>query len=336
MPRSYVQLNLEDRRKLARFRDRKMPADEIADRLGKDRSTIFRELRRNHFHDPEIPAVRGYFAVTAHDMAKARRARQRKLVRNPALCAAVVDRLEAVWSPEQIAGRLQIEANPHRICHETIYRFAYSKEGQSREIYRHLPEHRRRRRPRNARRRQGRRFSNELSISRRPEIVAARQEFGHWESDLMMFRKEYGKSNVTSLVERVSRFTVLLKNKDRQSRPIMNALIASLAPLPREARRSITFDRGTEFTAWSQVQSGLGAQTWFCDPQSPWQKGTVENTNGRARRHLPREADPTAVTDHHLRMICDRLNTTPRKCLGFRTPAETFRDKLLEGVDSLS
>jgi IS30 family transposase len=146
-----------------------------------------------------------------------------------------------------------------------------------------------------------------------------------------MFRKAFGKANVTSLVERVSRFAVVLKTPDRQSKPVMEGLIDSLSPLPAEARRSITFDRGTEFTAWRHLKAGLGVDPWFCDPQSPWQKGTVENTNNRLRRYLPRKADPTAFTDQDLRSICDRLNNTPRKCLGYQTPAEVFRAKLMEG-----
>lgn len=140
-----------------------------------------------------------------------------------------------------------------------------------------------------------------------------------------MFRKEFGKANVTSLVERVSRFAVVLKNPDRQSKTVMESLIGSLSPLPASARRSITFDRGTEFTAWKHLKAGLGVDTWFCDPQSPWQKGTVENTNNRLRRYLPRKADPTAFTNRYLKSICDRLNATPRKCLGYQTPAEVFR-----------
>ena len=145
----------------------------------------------------------------------------------------------------------------------------------------------------------------------------------------MQFRKKFGEANVTSLVERVSRFTVFLRNNDRQSRPIMERLIRTLQALPHLARRSITFDRGTEFTDWPYLQAGLGTQTWFCDPQSPWQKGTVENTNRRARRWLSREVDPLAVSDTELRRLCDHLNATPRKCLGFRTPAEVFRQKLM-------
>ena len=146
----------------------------------------------------------------------------------------------------------------------------------------------------------------------------------------MMFRKEHGKVNVTSLVERVSRFAVVMRNEDRQSKPIMEALIQGLAPLPADARQSITFDRGTEFVSWPHLQAEIGTQTWFCDPSSPWQKGTVENTNRRARRWLPRKRDITAVSDHELKMICDRLNATPRKCLGWKTPAEVFRENMME------
>ncbi len=166
------------------------------------------------------------------------------------------------------------------------------------------------------------------SLSHRPERTADRVEFGHWERDLMLFRKEHGKINVTSLVERVSRYTVVLRNEDRQSKPIMEMLIQKLASLPAEARQSATFDRGSEFSAWKQLKLGIGMDSWFCDPQAPWQKGTVENTNDRLRRYLPRSTDPTALTNRYLGSICQRLNTTPRKCLGYRTPAEVFENNL--------
>jgi transposase, IS30 family len=334
VPRSYAHLDLDERRRLAKWREARIPVKEIALRLGRDASTLYRELKRNFFRDTELPELDGYHAVAAQDMAERRRAVHRKMVVHSDLKLAVVDRLKAGWSPEQIAGRMKLERHPIRVSHETIYRFAYSKSGLSEELYRHLPEHRRRRRPRTARRHHGVRFSNEVSIALRPDIVGRRTEFGHWEADLVMFRKEFGKTNLASVVERVSRFTLLLKNRDRQSRPVMEALIAGLATLPFAARRSITFDRGTEFTAWAHLQAGLGVQTWFCDPQSPWQKGTVENTNGRLRRYLPRQLDPTAITDRSLRSICDRLNATPRKCLGYRTPAEVFREKMMEAVVS--
>ncbi len=145
-----------------------------------------------------------------------------------------------------------------------------------------------------------------------------------------MFRKEHGKVNITSLVERVSRYTVVMRNEDRQSKPVMESLIQGLAPLPADARQSITFDRGTEFSAWQRRKDGIGAGSWFCDPQAPWQKGTVENTNNRLRRYLPRSTEPTALTNRYLRSICHRLNSTPRKCLGYRTPAEVFENHQIE------
>ncbi len=167
-------------------------------------------------------------------------------------------------------------------------------------------------------------------FTHRPVVIANRDQFGHRECDLVVFRKEFGKANVTSLVERVSRFAVVLKNPDRQSKPVMEALIESLSPLPANARRSITFDRGTEFRAWQHLKDGLGVDPWFCDLRSPWQKGTVESTNNRLRRYLPRKADPTAFTNRYSRSICDPLNATPRKCLGYQTSAEVFRAKLME------
>ncbi len=119
--------------------------------------------------------------------------------------------------------------------------------------------------------------------------------------------------NVTSLVERASRYAVVTRNEDRQSKPIMEALVQGLAPLPADARQSITFDRGTEFAAWKHLKAGIGADAWFCDPQAPYQKGTVENTNKRLRKYLHRSTEPTA-----------------RKCLGYQTPAEILRTKLME------
>ncbi|ORE91093.1 transposase, IS1086 [Stappia sp. 22II-S9-Z10] len=301
----------------------------MAEKLGRHRSTIFRELRRNWFEDSELPGVVGYFAFAAHTVSANRRHRMRKLVRYPELRDAVIERIRHGWSPEQIAGRLAHERHTVRVCHETIYRFAHSKDGREMNLWRVLPERRVRRRPRHARRRHERRFAPEISILNRPDIVRDRQQIGHWECDLMQFRKSFGTANVTSLVERVSRFTVIVQNNDRQSRNIMERLIEVLSPLPAEARRSITFDRGTEFADWRYLQAGLGVRTWFCDLKAPWQKGTVENTNWRARRWLPRETDLLSLRNGDLARVCAQLNATPRKCLGYRTPVEVFREGVL-------
>jgi IS30 family transposase len=230
MPRSYVHLSLEDRRKIARWHDAKMPVLEIAERLGRHRATIHRELKRNRFVDAELQYLSGYYALNAQSKTEARRAGLRKLIRHRDLRDVVVDRLKTGWTPQQIAGRLRLEGSVLQVSHETIYQFAYSKDGHAIDLWHHLPEHRRRRRGRGKRRSQAHKFADELSIRHRPEAVTARSEFGNWEGDLIQFRKEFGAVNVTSLVERVSRFTVLLKNADRKSKPVMEGIISGLSP----------------------------------------------------------------------------------------------------------
>jgi IS30 family transposase len=330
MGRTYRQLTMDDRRRIDRMRAQKTPIDEIARSVGRHRSTIYRELKRNWFVEREFPDLTGYWCTVAQQMAAERRRRQMKLLRDRDLLQAIVDRLKAAWSPEQVAGRLKLDASPRRVCHETIYWFAYSKAGQAEAVFRYLPEQRRRRRPRRARQQRGRHVPDSRSISLRPACIADRSQFGHWEGDLLMFRKEHGKGNVTSLIERKGRFTILLRNNDRQSRPVIDAMVAAFAPLPREASCSFTFDRGTKFSAWEQLDKGLGAEAWFCDPRSPWQKGSVENSNRRLRKFLPDNADPFEITPGALKLITVQVNRTPRKCLGFRTPEEEFRRQLLE------
>ena len=242
MGRCYPHLNLEERRKIAKWREAKMPVPEIADRLGRAPSTIYRELKRSFYDDKELPELNGYYALNAQDMYERRRAIHRKMIVHPQLKAAIEDRLKAGWSPEQIAGRMRLERHSIRVSHETIYRFAYSKDGRAEAFYRHLPEHRKRRRPRGYRRHQRGHTLDSQSLSHRPDCIAERIEFGHWECELMMFRKEHGKVNVTSLVERVSRYAVVMRNEDRQSKPIMEGLSMGWLPCPqmRASRSPLT------------------------------------------------------------------------------------------------
>lgn len=214
MVRRYPHLNFKERRKLAKWLEAKIPVKEIADNLQRAPSTIYRETRRNTDSDTELPQLNGHYAMIAQDQYEKRRAVHRKLIRHPEIMAAVRDGFDAGWSPEQIAGRMKLERHPMRVSHETIYRYAYSNDGRAEKFYRHLPEHRRRRGPRGTPKHHGRRFLEELAIAHRTEVIADRDQFGHWEWDLVMFRKEFEKANVTFLVERVSRFAVVLKNPD--------------------------------------------------------------------------------------------------------------------------
>ncbi len=325
---AHTELDVRERRLIANLLTAKAPVSTIAARLDRHRSTIYREIKRNRFEDDELPELNGYFGLLAQKTASERRHRQRKLVRCADLLGAVLEGLDAGWSPEQIAGRMRRERQPRSVSHETIYAYVYSPDGQSAGLVRYLPERRKRRKPRRARKPRGTVFPPDRAIQNRPEDVAAREMFGDWEGDLMIFQKDLGPTNVASLVERKTRYAVLFRNNDRSSKMLMNRLITLFSPLPATARRSITFDRGFEFVSWRELKSGMGTEAWFCDPSAPWQKGSVENLNKRARRYLPRDTPLAALSDRSMTAICERLNATPRKCLGYRTPAEAFRDEL--------
>jgi IS30 family transposase len=332
LARTYRQLDLDERRTLFRLIEARTPVGEIAARLGRHPSTIHREPGRDRFRDGDR-GFRGYFPLTAQDLARRRRQRRRKLIMNNGLRAHVTERLKAGWSPQQIAGRLKQEADGGAsVCHETIYRHVYGPEGREDGLYHHLPKARRRRGSRYGRRPRSATIPRERSIENRPAEVGTRETFGHWEADLLIFRKEHGKANVTSLMERKSRFVFLLPNEDKRSTAVVAGIGEALRGLPEDARRTVTFDRGTEFAAYPVLGRDLAVASYFCDPHSPWQKGAVENTNGRVRRFLPRHCEPGALARPDLRRLADRLNDTPRRCLGYRTPREVFEQHLAAPV----
>jgi len=328
LARTYRHLDLDQRRTLFRLVEARTPVGEIAARLGRHPSTIYRELGRNRFRDGDR-GLCGYFPLNAQDLARRRRQRGRKLAADPALREHVVERLKAGWSPQRIAGRLKQEADGGTaVCHETIYRHVYAPEGREEGLYRHLPKARRRRGSRYGRRPRGTPIPRERWIENRPAEVGGREAFWHWEGDLLIFRKEHGKANVTSLVERKSRFTFLLANGDKRSAAVVAGIADALRELPEEARLTVTFDRGSEFAGYAALDRDLAVKAYFCDPHSPWQKGGIENLNGRVRRFLPRESPPEALARPHLRRLADRLNDTPRRCLGYQTPREVFQQHL--------
>jgi IS30 family transposase len=328
MAKAYRQLDLDERRTLFRLMEAGRPVGEIAARLGRHRSTVYRELGRDRFRDGDRGFC-GYFPLTAHDLARRRRRRRGKLEADGGLRAHVVERLAAGWSPQQIAGRLRHEAGEGpAVCHETIYRHVYGPEGRRDSLYRHLPKARRRRGTRYGRKPRAAAIPRERWIESRPAEVETRETFGHWEADLLIFRKEHGKANVTSLLERKSRFTFLLPNGDKRSTTVIAGITDVLRGLPDAARRTVTFDRGSEFAGYAALDRHLALASYFCDPHSPWQKGGVENANGRVRRFLPRHCEPESLAHVRLRRLADRLNDTPRRCLGYRTPREVFEQHL--------
>jgi transposase, IS30 family len=329
MTRGYCHLSIADRRTIADLLSARTPVQVIAKVLGRHVSTIYRELKRNFFFDDDR-FYRGYFPLAADNQARERRARTGKLHRNHDLAVYVADRLEHAWSPEQIAGYLKHHGHDgFYACHETIYRYVYSRDGQQQDLYRLLPVARRTRRPRRSRRLRGPQIPLANTIAMRPPEISERLDSGHWEADLVQFKKEHGKANLTSLVERKSRYIYLMRNPDRGSSGVIGGIERKLEALPPELRQTITFDRGTEFASYPRLKEKLGVDSYFCKPQAPWQKGTVENSNGRLRRFLPRETDIARLGSREIEAVAHRLNHTPRKCLGYRTPHEVLTCQLM-------
>jgi len=334
----FQHLTLDELRSLFRMQEAQLGVTEMAARLGRHRSTIYRELGRNRFRNPDASRdsrrnMSNYYPVTAQELTCARRQRLAKLARHDELLSHVVDRLRAGWSPQQIAGRLRRVAGAdgeesQRLCHETIYRHVYGPAGRAEDLYLCLPRARRRRGTRHGRRPRGHRILLERGIAYSPAEVATRESFGHWEGDLLVFARSGGNVNVTTLLERRSRFLVLLPNPDRRPAGVAMRSGTAHGGLTLNLRVTVTFDRGFEFMGTPALDRGLAVTSYFCDPRSPWQKGAVENANGRWRRYLPSDAPPDHLTGDNRQALAERFNARPRRCLGYRTPAEVFNGRL--------
>jgi IS30 family transposase len=319
MGRHYDQLGLEERCTIARLHASGASIRKIAAALDRPPSAVCRELKRNSGRDT------GYRPAHAEEKARARRWTGCRLERDADLRARVLGCLERGWSPEQVAGRLRREAGATVISHESIYRFIHAqirRTGEGRwRLY--LPQARARRgRRSNAGRSPVRFFKDRVSIEDRPPSVASRRIAGHWEGDLMAFSK-YGQAILVAH-ERKSRLILLARQPSKAADPVARRLGAWFRALPPALRRSITFDNGTEFALHYRLNHDPGVKTFFCDTHSPWQKGGVENAIGRMRRRLPRKTDLATLPIRRINDAVDAYNNTPRKCLGYKTPAEAF------------
>lgn len=312
----YSQLSMEERCSIARLHEGGQSIRQIAATLDRQPSTIARELKRNS------GARVGYQPAYAQAQAEARRWTGARLDRDDVLREAVLDRLALGWSPEQVAGRLARDEGRRVISHETIYRFVYDqlRRTNDRRWRFYLP---RAKYKRGWRTRGGwPRYTGRPSIHDRPDRVANRKQPGHWEADAMIFSTP-GQA-ILIAHERHSRLTIAMRQPSLKAEPVASALVGMLRPMPNGLRRSITFDNGTEFSRHHRIASQLGLEAYFCDPRAPWQKGGVENAIGRLRRSLPRKTNLDTLSPNDIDAIIKSYNNTPRKCLGFLTPAEIF------------
>lgn len=313
----------------------------IAALLKRAPSTVSRELARNRTKDGirrGKPAFARYEARSAQLLAESRMARPQpsKLAREPFLHDYVQTRLNQKWSPEQISNTLKADFPDDermRVSHETIYRsvFVQARGSLKREVEAKLRTGRTLRKPRKQGAADGRgrnRIPGMILISERPAEVADRAVPGHWEGDLII-GKDNG-SQIGTLVERTTRFVMLVHLPGSREADVMAAALSEvIKTMPAEMAKTLTWDQGIEMKDHAKVKLDTGVDVYFCDPHSPWQRGSNENTNGLLRQYFPKGTDLSVHTAEHLAFVARELNSRPRKTLGWKSPAETMNELLL-------
>ena len=321
--RSRLALTMAEREEISRSIVTGHSIRSIAEKLGRSPSTVSREIKRN--------GDRQNYRANQADRAaweRAHRPQPCKLVKNSSLALAVATKLQSSWSPEQIAGWLKFsypEQEDYQVSHETIYRSLYiqARGALKKELLAHLRRTRVMRRSRHHTQKKDNhgRITDAVSISERPAIAEDRAVPGHWEGDLIA-----GSNNsyIATLVERHTRYVMLMKVADRKTETVINALIKHSKRLPDELYQSLTWDRGKEMADHKRFTLATDINVYFCDPKSPWQRGSNENTNGLLRQYFPKGTDLSVHSQVKLDYVARELNERPRKTLNFRTPAERF------------
>ena len=313
-------LRLEERERLAALRAEGLSLRAIARGLGRAASTISRELRRN-----ALPKG-GYLPVHAEGCYLERRQRPAVLERDAKLGRFVRERLLEGWTPEQVAGWLERgeERGLRAVSLETIYAFIHRPGQRGEKLWKLLPRGRAKRGRRRARQPRNR-IAERRSIHDRPKAVQERKDAGHWEGDLLICRRT---RPVLVLKERKTRLVLAARLAGKSAAETVAVMMAVFRRLDPRLRSSVTFDNDTAFARHGLLASACAMTTWFCDAYASWQKGAVENANGRLRRDLPRDLDLDALTDAELQEVVLTHNLTPRKCLGFLTPLQVLLKEL--------
>jgi IS30 family transposase len=321
--RSRLALTLAEREEISRAVAAGHSIRSMATLLGRAPSTISREIQRNG-------GQQWYRASQADQAAwdRAQRPKPCKLVQNRSLAGIVAGRLQSLWSPEQIAGwlkRTYPDDEARHVSHETIYRslFIQARGALKKELLQHLRRTRVMRRSRHHTQKTANhgRIVDAVSISERPATTEDRALPGHWEGDLLFGSRD---SQIATLVERHTRYVMLVKVPGKDTETVINALIKNARKLPQELYKSLTWDRGKEMAAHKRFTLATDIKVYFCDPQSPWQRGTNENTNGLLRQYFPKGNDLSGYSQAKLNAVARKLNERPRKTLDYETPAERF------------
>ena len=325
--RSRLALTLAEREEISRSVATGQSIRSVAARLGRAPSTISREIMRNGGQEC-------YRASQADQAAwdRAHRPKTCRLVENRTLAHIVAGKLQLLWSPEQITGWLKrtypADEN-NQVSHETIYRslFIQARGALKKELLQHLRRTRAMRRSRHHTQKTDDhgRIRDTVSISERPATVEDRAVPGHWEGDLLCGTN---RSQIATLVERHTRYVMLVKVSSKDSETVTNALIKNARQLPQELYKSLTWDRGSEMAEHKRFTLATDIKVYFCDPQNPWQRGTNENTNGLLRQYFPKGTDLSDHSQVNLNAVARKLNARPRKTLNYETPAERYRQSV--------
>ena len=321
--RSRLALTLSEREEISRGIVAQRSVRSMALLLGRSPSTVSREVRRNGGYDRYRAA-----AADARAWARAHRPKRCKLAKHPPLRRAVARKLRLNWSPEQVAGwlkRVHPGEGSYQVSHETIYRslFVQARGVLKKELLQHLRTKRTNLRSKHIGQKgegQGQ-IKDIISISERPASVEDRAVPGHWEGDLITGSKN---SYIATLVERHTRYVMLAKVTGKDTQTVVSALIKQARKLPTELYKSLTWDRGKELSDHRRFSLETDIDVYFCDPRSPWQRGSNENTNGLLRQYFPKGTDLSVYSQADLNRVARQLNERPRKTLGFETPAEKF------------
>jgi IS30 family transposase len=321
--RSSTALTLTEREEISRSIVAGHSMRAIARNLERSPSTISREIKRNG-------GVETYRAAEADTATwdRAHRPKPCKLLKNQQLASAVADKLRQQWSPQQVAGWLK-HSHPGNeelhVSHETIYKtlFIQTRGALKKELTEHLRRARVMRRSRHHSQKTDNhgKISDAVSISDRPAAVEDRAVPGHWEGDLLFGS---GNSQIATLVERHTRYVMLVKIARKDTQTVIDALIKHAGKLPQELYKSLTWDRGKELADHKRFTLATDIQVYFCDPRSPWQRGSNENTNGLLRQYFPKGMDISGYSQAQLNAVARRLNERPRKTLNYETPAQRF------------
>jgi IS30 family transposase len=318
MHTKYRQLSQVERGQIMFLRFWELSVSAIARQLGRDKSTISRELRRNI--SPHASCYTDESAQLWADRRRRQACRYGRL-RDERIRSYVEAKLKARWSPELVAGRIRIDLPGCSISHETVYQYIYHLEPDRRKEYvRYLRRSHRHRRRRGTGRVRKSRIPNRISIDDRPIAVGLRKQMGHWEGDSMVSSRN--TTVLYSLVERKTRLLRLVRIRGRDGKRTARAIIKKLEPLPARARRTLTMDNGIEHVGHEQVTLATSTKCYFCDPYAAWQRGTNENRNGLIRDYFPKGTDFARLTQAEITRVESAINNRPMKCLGYRTPLE--------------